>query len=310
LEWRSSYVDAMDSATGKRPLKPLLILLAGALCISFAPVFVKLVGEARLGPTAIGFWRTLFGGLALMAIAGFHRQHMTLSSRAMGFAVLAGFIFFLDLFVWHRSIFYCGAGMSTILGNTQVFGTALLSYLIFKERLTVRYLASALSAIVGVVLLVGLISEEVVFTARYMQGIALGLATGVFYASYLITLKGASQRDFTTDVVVFFAWTSLAAAFFLGIAALIEPGPVLPPDWESAGLLFSLGFVAQALGGWAITASLAKIVASRAGLILLLQPTLAMVWGILFFAEQFTFSQLVGAVVTLAAIYYGGLRQR
>lgn len=245
-----------------------------------------------------------------MSLTLLRGRRPVLSSRLMCFAALAGFIFFADLFVWHRSIFYCGAGMSTILGNTQVFGTALLSFLIFKERLTVSYFASAVTAIVGVVLLVGLISEEVIFTSRYVQGIAFGLATGVVYAHYLITLKWAGQKEAAGDIVVFMAFTSLFAAFFLGVTALIEPGPILPPDWESVGLLFSLGVVAQALGWWSITSSLVNIVASRAGLILLLQPTLAMVWGVLFFAEQFTFSQLVGAVVTLAAIYYGGLRQR
>ena len=101
----------------------------------------------------------------------------------------------------------------------------------------------------------------------------------------------------------------LFSALFLGVSAVLESAPMIPPDTASWLYLISLGLVAQALGWWAITSSLAKIVASRAGLILLLQPTLAMVWGVMMFSEQFTPTQALGATITLTAIYFGGLRK-
>ena len=289
---------------------PLLLLIFGAVCISFAPVFVKLVGADRLGPTAMGFWRTLFGGLFLFSVATGQGRRLILSQRLFMFSLLAGFIFFLDLFVWHRSVIYCGAGMSTILGNTQVFMTAIISFLIFKERPLLRFWLSAVSAIIGVTLLVGLATDQVVFTEQYIMGIAFGLATGVVYAHYLITMRWASHREAAPDILVFMAWTSLFSALFLGISAAIESAPAIPPDTASWMYLVSLGLVAQGLGWWAITSSLAKTVASRAGLVLLLQPTLAMVWGVVMFSEQFTFTQAMGAAITLTAIYFGGLRSQ
>jgi hypothetical protein len=35
-----------------------------------------------------------------------------------------------------------------------------------------------------------------------------------------------------------------------------------------------------------------------------------MVWGVIMFSEQFTFTQAMGAVITLTAIYFGGLRNK
>jgi len=300
----------MNTDTRPTPFNPLMVLIFGAICISFAPVFVKLIGEARMGPTAMAFWRTLFGATALFAASGLRGKPLGLTRRLFGFALLAGFIFFLDLFVWHRSIIYCGAGMSTILANTQVFMTAVLSFLIFKERLSFRFWIAALSAIAGVALLVGLATEEVAFTTRYLKGIAFGLVTGVVYAHYLIIMRWTGNREATPDIMLFMAWTSAFSALFLGVSAGVESAPMMPPDAASWLYLISLGLVSQALGWWAITSSLAKIVASRAGLILLLQPTLAMVWGVLMFSEQFTLTQAVGAVVTLVAIYFGGLRRQ
>lgn len=290
------------------PVNPLLLLIFGAVCISFAPVFVKLIGPERLGPTAMGFWRTLFGGLILFAMAAAQGRRLMLTPRLYGFSLLAGFIFFLDLFFWHRSVIFCGAGMSTILANTQVFITALLSLLIFREKLTLRFWAAAVSAVLGVALLVGLFSRDVHFSDKYLLGVGLGLVSAVVYAHYIVTLRWTRHREAAPDSLVFIAWTSIFSALCLGISATIESAPMLPPDPASWLYLISLGLVPQAMGWWAITSSLAKTVASRAGLVLLLQPTLAMLWGVLMFSEQFTLPQAVGAVVTLAAIYFGGLR--
>jgi len=291
-------------------VNPLLLLIFGAICISFAPVFVKLVGPERMGPTAMGFWRTFFGGLILFLIALTQGSRLVLSRRLYVFAALGGFIFFLDLFIWHRSVIYVGAGIATILGNTQVFMTAILSFFIFRERLTLRFWLAAISAIVGVALLVGLLGGQVALVGRYLLGIFLGLATGVVYAHYIITMRWSAHREEAPDIPAFMAWTSMFSALFLGISSAIESDPFLPPDMESWVYLALLGLIAQALGWWTITTSLAKTVASRAGLILLLQPTLAVVWGVVMFSERFTFVQLIGAVITLLAIYFGGLRSQ
>lgn len=287
-----------------------LILIAGAVCISFAAIFVKWLGEETLGPTAIGFWRTLMGGIILFLMAAIGGKKLSMSPKVFGFAVVAGFIFFLDLFFWHRSILYSGAGMATILANTQVFATAILGLLIFRERIGIRFIIAAISAMIGVVLLVGLASEEVVFAGRYAHGVVFGLLTGIVYASYIITVKRVGQREKFPDYLTFMAWTSMFSALFLGVATLFETSPVMPPDLGSWAILFLLALVAQALGWWAISNSLRKIPASRAGLILLLQPTLATVWGIIFFAEYLHYLQVIGAIITLAAIYIGSLRRQ
>jgi len=289
-------------------LNPLVVLIFGAICVSFAPVFVKLIGAERLGPTAMGFWRTLFGGLILFGLAIVRGGRLLLAPRLYLFSLLAGFIFFLDLFLWHRSVLYCGAGMSTILANLQVFMTAILSYFIFRETLTLRFWVAAISAIAGVALLVGLATDEVIFSHEYLLGIVFGLATAVVYANYLITMRWSGFREAAPDILVFMAWTSLHAALFLGLSVAIEGVPVLPPDSTTWFYLVSLGLVAQALGWWAIAWSLARVVTAKAGLILLMQPTLAMVWGVLMFSEQFELTQGLGAVITLVAIYCGGLR--
>ena len=291
------------------PARAYALLTGGAFFISFSPILVKLVGDGTVGLTAIAFWRTLIGGAILFLLTAGYRKPLALPKSVYPWSALAGFMFFIDLFVWHRSIMYAGAGLSTILGNTQVFFTAILGYLIFRERLSYKFFVAAFLAIVGIVLLVGVFSATH-FSNVYIHGIIFGLITGVAYASYLITLKHTGRREVKPDFLTFVAWTSLFSAIFLGIASIFESGRFLPPTLYAWFILFLLALIVQALGWWAIYSSLSYIEASRAGLILLLQPTLATDWGVIIFAEYLSISQVAGAVVTLGAIYYGSTYKR
>ena len=97
-------------------------MLAGAAMISFAPVFVRLTS---VPPTSSAFYRTLFGGVMLLAVL--HYRGERLWSGAGAFLALfgAGLFFALDLWAWHRSIWFVGPGLATLLANFQVFCLAL-----------------------------------------------------------------------------------------------------------------------------------------------------------------------------------------
>lgn len=280
----------------------------GALCISFAAIFVKLLGREIMGPTAIAFWRVFIGALILFIWAILKKDRLVLNWRVLKWLVLAGFLFFLDLYFWHRSILYAGAGMATILANTQVFATAVLSFFIFKEKLTFKFFMATVSAIVGVILLIG-VGSDFELTQLYLRGVFYGLLTGLVYANYLVTIKHAGQKMMSMDFIVLMAWTSLFSSVFLGVAGVVDGETMLPPSFYAVLILFALALVAQALGWWAISMSLSKIEGSRSGLILLLQPVLTTVWGVIFFGEYLTLIQLVGALVTLTAIYIGSVRR-
>jgi drug/metabolite transporter (DMT)-like permease len=261
-----------------------------------------------MGPSAIGFWRTLFGGGALFLVAAISHRRLILSRSLVPWSILAGFIFFSDLFFWHRSIIMIGAGLATILVMTQVFVTAILGRWVFGERLRLSFFLSALAAVGGVTLLIG-VGSEIKFSSEYLWGAGLGLLTGVSYGSYLVTLKKMGHRAVPPDFIVFMAWTSIFTTAFLLVAALLEEGPMVPPDLYSWIVLVALGVVVQALGWWFVTRSLPRLEASRGSLVMVLQPVLTTVWGYLLFSEHLTWLQLLGASITLTAVYYGSVHK-
>ncbi len=225
----------------------------------------------------------------------------------MALLVAAGLAFALDLFVWHRAIVLAGAGMATILANTQVFGTAVLSALLFHERLTPRLLMTAVVAMTGVSLLVG-VGSDVAFTPQYLRGIGLGLATAVFYSLFLVSLRAAGKLSGAVSSLVPLFWFSSYAAIFLVGAVSVEGEAAWPRGWTPWLLLVLLAVVAQSLGWWIISRSLPRVEGAVSGLILLLQPTLATIWGALLFREVLEPLQILGVVITLGAVYLGSTR--
>lgn len=298
----------MKSDQNRFQLGPLYLLALGAVCISFSAIFVKLIDPALMGPTAIGFWRLFLGAIILFSIAAIKGQLSMPGIAVVKWMFIAAMLFFWDLFFWHRSILYTGAGMATILGNTQVLATALLSWLIFKERLSFKFWVAAVSAIGGVVLLVG-VGSLVLFESLYLYGIGFGLLTGICYAGYIVSLKSIGSRKDCPDLVTLMAWVSLFGSVFMLLTLFIESSPIMPTDPSTWLWLFLLALVAQSFGWWAIVSSLVKIEGSRGGLTLLLQPLLTTVWGVIIFGEYLTPLQMVGALITLAAIYYGSIQK-
>jgi drug/metabolite transporter (DMT)-like permease len=285
------------------------ILVAGAISISFSPIIVKLLGRHLMGPISIAFWRTLLGGLILVVIARLDHKTLRLAAAPLTWCLFTGFFFSLDLSCWHYAIVDIGSGMATLLANTHVFATAVISYLVFKEKITLRYKLAAPAGIIGLALLVGAFNREVAFTSLYLRGVMFGLGSALMYAFYMVGIKKARDHHSETSPAAIMAWICLTAAVFLAVGSLFEKNTTLPPTLGAAALLLLLAVVGQALAWWGIVYSLKRIAIHHAALILLLQPSLAMLWGYLFFNETLAVSQLTGAVITLTAIYAGSIRR-
>jgi drug/metabolite transporter (DMT)-like permease len=281
------------------------LLLAGATLISFSGVWVKL---AHVPPTISGFYRMAFGGLILLALV-LSRGGSLLPGRSSldrvswGLGAACGVFFSLDLFFWHRSVFLVGPGLSTLLSNFQVFFLAAAGALFMGERLGPRLVIAVPMALIGLSLVVGL--HQGLPDADYRWGVFLGLITAVCYAAYLLTLRRMQSRPHPPGLMAGMAVISLICAGILGLAGWAEELSFAIGDSQSWLALIAYGLASQVLAWVLISKGLPRTPASRAGLVLLLQPTLAFVWDILFFARPTDWLGGLGAVLALGAIYLG-----
>jgi drug/metabolite transporter (DMT)-like permease len=222
---------------------------------------------------------------------------------------LSSLAFAADLVCWHASINYIGPGLSTIIGNFQVFILTIISITFLGQRPTARFLVSVPLAVSGLFLIIGF--NWSTLPEKYLLGIILALLTALFYSIFILAMRHvqAIQPHIASayNLMIVSGLTSL----FLIPAVLIADVSFSIPTLRSFGALVGLALFSQTIGWILIATNLPKVIPSIAGLLLLLQPALAFVWDVLLFNRYTTLLNWGGVALVLAAIYLGmtGSRQ-
>ena len=279
---------------------PRVRLFIGAALISLSPVWVTLT---EVSSTVSGFYRVVFGGAALVVYFLVTGRRLELTRRQWWLLVSASVFFALDLWVWHRSIFYIGPGLSTLLGNFQVFILMAVGIVLFRQIPSKTQLVAIPLALLGLAMIVGF--DWQVLPPDYQLGVIFGLLTAVMYAGYLLTLRqarhGSPYRIPTREMAV----VSVFTAALMALMIVVEQESFAIPSAEDAFWLLAYGILSHCIGWLFIASSLLEVRAVEAGIALLLQPTLSFLWDVLFFDRPMTPIELAGAALALAAIYLG-----
>ncbi len=283
--------------------RPLLQLLAGSVCISFSPIFIKL---ADVAPDTAGFYRMLFSGLALLLWIGIARISWRMPRKAA--LVLAGGGLFLgvDFMCWHRSIHLLGPGLSTLLGNFQVFFTAVFSWLLLRQKLSPLFIAAVLLALTGLLLITGIDLAGLDEGTRL--GIALGLGTAVCYSGYILLIKQSMAHPAVSGVSAMLV-ISLVCMSFMGLVTVAGGTSFEIPDNRSLLALIGVGVLSTTLGWSLISSAMRHVPATIASLVLLLQPALSFAWDVLIFHRPTCGREAFGIALILTAIYLGSRRR-
>ena len=226
----------------------------------------------------------------------------------MWLSLFAALFLALDLYAWHRSIGYVGPGLATILGNFEVFLVPAAGLLLYGERLNLRFVLSVPLAVAGLFMIVGIRWEQL--NPDYRVGIYYGLATALFYTGFLIVLRKLQSHASTPSAALSLMVVSFSTAFFLALEMARTDESFAIPDLQSGISLAALGLLSQTVGWLLITRSLPRITAAIAGLILLLQPSLAFVWDVIFFNRETSTTAWAGVALALSAIYLGATSDR
>jgi len=285
------------------PLRYTLMLLAGAVLISFSSVYVKI---AQVSPSVSAFYRMFFGGTILLAVVVIRQRFHWMGRSALLMMVMCSVWFALDLFFWHRSIHFVGPGLATLLANFQVFLLAGIGIIWFGERLSLRLVGAVAMAVGGLFLIVG-VDDWYLLGPTYRAGIVFGLLAAVCYTFYLLSLRRIQSAPKGLPAMENLAMVSILTAAWLAMDIGARGEGFGIPNAQSFTALVAYGVFSQVIGWVLIAAALPRVRPSLAGLLLLLQPTLAFVWDVLLFNRQVSGANMAGLAMAIAGIYLGAV---
>jgi drug/metabolite transporter (DMT)-like permease len=277
----------------------------GAAAIAFSPILVRL---SHASPATAAIFRCAYA-LPLLGLLAW-LEDRRFGSRTWAdrrWAIGAGVFLAVDLLLWHHSIRDIGAGLSTVLGNIQVVLVPLVAWAWLSERPGRRVLAALPIALIGVVLISGVL-EQGAYGRDPARGTLFGLAAGVAYVGFLLLLRHGGS-DLRRPAGPLFDATATATVVGVVVGVIIGEAD-LAPDWPGAGWLIILAFSSQTLGWLLITVSLPRLPAALTSLLLMFQPVGSVGFAAMIFGESPSALQLTGVAAVLLALgtatYSGG----
>lgn len=275
--------------------RALLALSIGAVLIGLAPIFVRL---ADVGPIAAAFWRCALAWPVLALASRYEAAAARADSGATrGLLLGAGLFFAADLSLWHLGIGMTSVANATWLANLAPLFVAPAAWLLWRERVSSRFLLGLVLALVGTAILIG---DGLRADRTRLTGDALSIAAAAFYAGYLLCVSKLRRRQSTLRIL---SWSSATVAVVLLPIAWLAGERILPSSPESWALLAGLALLSHVGGQGLIAYSMASLPAAFSAVGLLIQPLAAALFAWMLLQERFGWQQALGGAVILAGIW-------
>jgi drug/metabolite transporter (DMT)-like permease len=285
--------------------RPALTVLVGAVAIAFSGILFRL---SHVSPSTGAFYRCVWALPALWPVVRWEeRRWGPRSLRARSYAWLAGAFLAADLVLWHNTIEQVGAGLATVLGNTQVVLVGLFAWLLWRERPQRMSLVAIPIVLVGVFLISGVV-EQGAYGKNPALGATYGLLTGLAYTGFLLALRQGARGVVGPAGPLFDA--TLAAAIGCALIGAAVGDLDLTPSWAAQGWLILLALSSQVLGWLLISISLPRLPAVVTSVSLTLQPVCSVLFAAAILGESPSTLQLVGAAGILSGLVIASLGRR
>ena len=264
-----------------------------------AATFAPDVSAAAIGAAAMGV-----GGVAqaLVAARGIARSRAALWNQRRLLVVGALSVAIYPL-AFYGAMRLAGVTVGTVItiGSAPLL-SALIEYLLDRRHLTLRWSMGALVGLIGMGLICvaeNLSHGKVVGGDSVSLGVFLGLIGGLTYALYSWSARKMMLQGTRSSV-------AMGATFGLGglllMPVLIATGGPFLASWINAAVGIYMAAVPMFLGYLAFGVGLARVQASMATVITLLEPVVAAILAVLIVGERLPNIGWIGVVMVVGCL--------
>jgi len=277
----------LNADTLSRPASLVLVLLSGLLW-SVGGVLIRLVEDAS--GWQIIFYRSVTQTLVLLIAMTFIGTG-SLPGRFLGigrYGAAASFFLALAFIAFVFSILATDVANTLLILATVPFISALLGFVLLREKPSRSTIAGAVVATTGVAIMVG---EG--FSAGFVQGDLIAIFGAFCFASYIVFMRGGRATDMLPANAVAGIASAIAAALLMGSSSI---------SWYDFSLCIALGVFQTGLGLVTFTLGSKQLKASELALLSLIHVILGPVWVLLLVGEIPATNVVIGGAVVLGAI--------
>jgi drug/metabolite transporter (DMT)-like permease len=284
------------------------VLAIGTLSASTAAIFIRLALEA-VDESGIGFSLVLAASrltLAALFLLPAWRSFQTaqFQRRALFYSVAAGFLLAVHFASWITSLSYTSVAASTALVTTNPVWVAVLSWLWFGEKPSVKTSVGMAIALVGS-LLIGLGSAGTNPVSNPLLGNLLAVAGALAVSLYFLLGREAQRRGLGIASHIVLTYTT-AALVLLPLPLIIGVGYVGYPNQVYLWIALMAVFP-QLIGHTSFNWAVRWVSPTLVTLTILAEPVGSGILALLFFQENPGTRVLFGAAVVLVGVAIAAL---
>jgi drug/metabolite transporter (DMT)-like permease len=286
--------------------------VGSAIFLSLTAIFIRyLTLNFDIPALVLAFWREYFVAVTLLIVFAIKKPAL-LSGVKKHLLYLIGYGLVLALFnaLWNYSVSLNGAAIATVMVYSSAGFTAILGWVLLKEKLTLIKILIVGLSLLGCAFVVNVFDPRL--WGLNNAGVVIGIASGLTYAVYSIMGRSASEKGLNTWTTIFYIFT-FASIFMLSANLLF--GGVIPGAASNPGDLLWLG---NAWVGWVMLAALAigptlmgfglynvslrYLPSSTANLVVMIEPIFTAIVAFYMFGELLSPMQIVGAGIILVSV--------
>ncbi len=286
------------------------VLALGVLIVSSSSILVRYAQGAGLSSLTIAALRLGLAALILtpLALARASAEILALSRRDLSLGLAAGGLLAAHFASWISSLAYTSVASSTALVTTNPIWIALVSVLVFKERLSSRLILAIAIAVSGSTLIffaddsgAGRVQPNPSF------GNLLAVLGAMSVSAYLLIGRQLRRR---LSLLTYIWLIYSTCAILLVAAALLVGEPLTGFSALAWALLFALALGPQLLGHTAFNWALNHVSTTFIALTILGEPIGSALLALVLFGETFSTMQSCGFAALLIGIYLAAVNEK
>ena len=283
------------ASSARREREGVALCVLTAVCYAAMPIFAKLAYEAGANTTTMLAPRFGLAAAVLWLLAARRGATRGLARRDALLALLIGAVVYAtESALMFEAIDRIGVSLAELLLFSYPAIVVVGAILLRRERASLRRFAALAVASLGVTLV---LAGGATLSAR-LGGIALPLGAAVLSAAYVLTIQPVGARMPALTVAALVATGAALGYIVSGVATSSFALGMPPAAW---GWTVTLALATTVLPMAAFLGGLARLGSSRASILAMLEPPMALLAAFLVFGDRLGPVQLAGGALVLGA---------
>ena len=274
----------------------VLMLVSSMLIFGTIGVFRRYI---PVSSAFLAFSRGILGGLCILLFIRLRKRKAEgrIPRRALLGLIVSGALIGVNWILLFEAYNHTTVAVATLCYYMQPTIVMLLSPLIFRERLTARKSLCAAAAILGMVLVSGVIGDSGA-QGGSLRGVLLGLGAAVFYSAVVIMnnmIRGIDKYQKTTVQLLS---AGMAMVPYLLLTGGFSPAGMSP---GALALLLVVGIVHTGAAYVLYFGSMDGLKVQTVAILSYIDPVAALLFSALLLGERLSALSLLGAVLIIGS---------